>query len=70
MPRSANPLMDIFIEGIEARSNGDAFEANPYLEAWRDREAWEEGWRLHDTLRKPAPAEEDIAESLVRRQRQ
>ena len=45
--------MDISTEGIEARSNGDAFEANPCLEAGGEREAWEEGWRLYDILRQP-----------------
>lgn len=53
MPRFENPLMDISTEGIEARSNGDAFEANPCLEAGGEREAWEEGWRLYDILWQP-----------------
>ncbi len=67
MPPFNNPFMVIFEEGIRARSSGIAHEANPYPDAGREREAWDEGWRLYDTLREPPPDWGDIF-NLVWRQ--
>ena len=65
MPPFDNPFMVIFEEGIRGRSTGIPHDANPYPDAAPEREAWDEGWRLYDTLREPPPTEEDILESLV-----
>jgi len=58
--------MDVFIEGIRVRSHGDAFDANPYPEAGRVREAWFEGWHIYDVLQETPPTDANILESLVR----
>jgi ribosome modulation factor len=65
-----DPLMDIFVEGIRACSNGVAVDENPYPNAGRDREAWFEGWRIYDASQETPPTEEDILESLIRGDRQ
>jgi hypothetical protein len=38
--------MDVFIEGIRARTRGDAISANPYPFGARDHGVWLEGWRI------------------------
>jgi hypothetical protein len=46
--------------------SGDAVDA-PALAADADeREAWFEGWRIHDVLQQDPPTEEDILENLAR----
>jgi hypothetical protein len=66
MARFDNPVGNIFRVGIRSRAGGVAFDANPYPQAVRDREAWQEGCRLIDTLREPPPTERDVLQSLPR----
>jgi hypothetical protein len=39
MPQVEKSIMDIFLEGIRARTNGDTTEAYPYPVAGRDQAA-------------------------------
>jgi ribosome modulation factor len=70
MSQSKKSDMEIFEEGIRARTNGDAPDANPYPIGGRDREAWLEGWRIYDVLRETPPTDADILDRLARGDRQ
>jgi hypothetical protein len=66
MPPNEKSIMDIFIEGIHARTRGDASGANPYPVADRNHPVWIEGWRIYDTLQEVPPTEADLLERLAR----
>ena len=66
MPTTEKSTMDIFVEGIRARTRGDAIDANPYPVAARDHGVWIEGWRIYDTLQEDPPTEVELLERLAR----
>jgi hypothetical protein len=67
--RFDNPVGNIFRVGIRSRAGGVVLDANPYPQAVRDREAWQEGRRLIDTSREPPPTDRDVLQSVPRRLR-
>jgi hypothetical protein len=66
MPAAEKSVMDVFIEGIQARTRGDAIGANPYSVGSRDHGVWLEGWRAHNTLREDPPTDAELLDRLAR----
>jgi hypothetical protein len=52
-------------EGAQARTNGDATEANPYPVGASERGIRPEGWRMYDVLRENPPADAALFERFA-----
>jgi hypothetical protein len=59
-------VMDVFIEGIRARTRGDAISANPHPVAARDHGVRLESWRIYDTLQEDPPTDAELLDRLAR----